>query len=137
MQLILLKKKKKKTIEVETKILDVSGLATNTALTAVEIRIPDFSSLVSKTNCDTKISELTDHNHDKYITTAEFNTLAASLFNARLAQTNLITKTYFDAKLPNPNRNINSNKAKHLLVENELKKIKSFDWGYFLGLSHE
>ena len=136
MQLILLKKKKKKTIEVETKILDVSGLATNTALTAVEIRIPDFSSLVSKTNCDTKISELTDHNHDKYITTAEFNTLAASLFNARLAQTNLITKTYFDAKLPNPNRIINSNKTKHLLVENELKVIKSFDWGYFLGKSH-
>ena len=136
MKLIFLKKKKKKTIEVETKILDVSGLATNTALTAVEIRIPDFSSLVSKTNCDTKISELTDHNHDKYITTAEFNTLAASLFNARLAQTNLITKTYFDAKLPNPNRIINSNKTKHLLVENELKVIKSFDWGYFLGKSH-
>ena len=136
MQLILLKKKKKKTIEVETKILDVSGLATNTALTAVEIRIPDFSSLVNKTNCDTKISELTDHNHDKYITTAEFNTLAASLFNARLAHTNLITKTYFDAKLPNPNRIINSNKTKHLLVENELKVIKSFDWGYFLGKSH-
>ena len=138
MQLILLKKKqkKKKTNEVETKILDVSGLATNTALTAVESRIPDFSSLVKKTNCDTKISELTDHNHDKYITIAEFNTLAASFFNARLAQTNLITKIYFDAKLPNPNRIINSSKTKHLLVENELKVIKSFDWGYFLGKSH-
>ena len=134
MQLILLKKTKPN--EVETKIPDLSGLATKTALTAVENRIPDFSSLVKKTNCDTKISELTDHNHDKYITTPEFNTLAASLFNTRLAQTNLITKTYFDAKLPNPNRNINSNKAKHLLVENELKKIKSFDWGYFLGKRH-
>ena len=58
------------------------------------------------------------------------------MFNTRLAQTNLITKTYFDAKLPNPNRIINSNKTKHLLVENELKVIKSFDWGYFLGKSH-
>ena len=27
--------------------------------------------------------KLTDHNHDKYITTPEFNTLAASVFNAR------------------------------------------------------
>ena len=32
----------------------------------------------------------TNHNHDKYITTPEFNTLAASVFNARLAQANLI-----------------------------------------------
>ena len=29
---------------------------------------------------------LTDHNHDKYITTPEFNTLTADVFNARLAQ---------------------------------------------------
>ena len=29
---------------------------------------------------------LTDHNHDKYITTPEFNTLPADVFNARLAQ---------------------------------------------------
>ena len=51
---------------------------------------------------NTKISELenklTKHNHDKYITTPEFNTLAASVFNARLAQANLITKTDFDEK---------------------------------------
>ena len=51
---------------------------------------------------NTKISELenklTEHNHDKYITTPEFNTLAASVFNARLAQANLITKTDFDEK---------------------------------------
>ena len=32
--------------------------------------------------------KLTDHNHDKYITTLEFNTLAADIFNARLAQAN-------------------------------------------------
>ena len=41
---------------------------------------------------------ITDHNQDKYITTPEFNTLAADVFNARLAQPNLITKTDFDAK---------------------------------------
>ena len=65
--------------------------------------------------------KLTDHNHDKYITTPEFNTLAADVFNARLAQANLITKTDFDAKLSSLNRKITSNKSKHLLVENELK----------------
>ena len=77
--------------------------------------------------------KLTDHNHDKYITTPEFNTLAASVFNARLAQANLITKTDFDAKLSSLNRKITSNKTKHLLRENELKKLKTFDSIYFIG----
>ena len=57
---------------------------------AVENKIPDVSSWVKKTNYDTKINELekrlTDHNYDKYITTPEFNTMAASVFDARLAQ---------------------------------------------------
>ena len=34
------------------------------------------------------------------------------------------------------NRKITSNKSKHLLVENELKKLKKFDWSYFIGESH-
>ena len=77
--------------------------------------------------------KLTDHNHDKYITTPEFNTLAADVFNARLAQANLITKTDSDAKLSSLNRNITTNKTKYLLVENELKKIKTFDSIYLKG----
>ena len=80
--------KKAKLTELENKIPDVSSLATKTALTAVENKIPSVSSLVKKADYDTKISELekiTDHNHDKYINTPEFNTLVASVFNARLA----------------------------------------------------
>ena len=73
--------------------------------------------------------KLTDHNRDKYVITPEFNTLAA-VFNARLAQANLVTKTDFDAKLSSLNRKITANKPKHLLVENELKKLKTFDWSY-------
>ena len=41
----------------KNKIPDISGLATKTALTAVENKIPDVSSLVKKTNYDTKISD--------------------------------------------------------------------------------
>ena len=89
---------------------------------------------------NTKITEigkkLTDHNHDKYITTPEFNTLAANVFNARLAEANLVTNTDFDAKLSSLNRKTTSNKTKHLLVENELKKLKTFDSIYFRGKSH-
>ena len=34
------------------------------------------------------------------------------------------------------NRKITSNKSKHLLVENELEKLKTFDSSYFIGKSH-
>ena len=90
-----------KLTELENKIQNVSSLAT--ALTTVENKMPSTDSLVKKTDKDTKITEiekkLSDHNHDKYITTPDFNTLAAGVFNARLAKANLVTKTDFDAKL--------------------------------------
>ena len=34
------------------------------------------------------------------------------------------------------NRKITSNKTRHLLIEKKLKKIKTFDLGYFIGKSH-
>ena len=53
-----------------------------------------------KTDYNTKINEtekkITDDNHDKYITTPEFNKLTSENFAARLKQANLVTKTEFD-----------------------------------------
>ena len=37
--------------------------------------------------------KITDHGHDKYITTPEFNKLTAEHFAARLVQVNLASKT--------------------------------------------
>ena len=48
----------------------------------------------------------------------------------------MITKTDFDAKLSSLNKKITQNKTKHLLAENELKKLKTFDSSYFIGKSH-
>ena len=62
--------------------------------------------------------------------------MAATILNARLAQANIITKTDFDAKLSNLNRKVTTNKTKHLLVENELKKQKTFDSSCFASKSH-
>ena len=64
---------------------------------------------------------------NKYIITPEFNKLTAENFSARPAQANLITKTVFDAKLSSLNRKITLNKTKHLLIENLLKKLETFD----------
>ena len=79
---------------------------------------------------------LTNHSHDKYITTQEFNKLTAQIFAARLKQANLLTKTDFDDKLKSLNQKINSNKTKNLLVEDELKKLQTFDSIYFGERSH-
>ena len=38
--------------------------------------------------------------------------------------------------LSNLNRKTTRNKTKHLLVENELNKLKTFDSEYFIGKSH-
>ena len=47
----------------------------------------------------------------------------------------MIRKTDFDSKLSSLNSKITLNKAKHLIGENELKKLKAFDLNYFIGKS--
>ena len=63
----------------------------------MDIKIPYVSNLVKKTDYSTKISEIekkiTDHDHDIYVTTPEFNKLTAENFAARLAQANLASKS--------------------------------------------
>ena len=122
--------------EVEGKIASISGLAKTSALTAVENKIRNVSSLVKKKEYNTKISEIenkvNDHNHDKYVTAPEFNILAADVFNARLAtQTDLIRKPECDFKLRGISDRVTRNKTKHLLVKNDLKKLKRLGLSYF------
>ena len=78
---------------------------------------------------------LTGHDHDKYITTPEFNTLAA-VFNARLKRANLVTKTDFDNSVSSINNKIAANKTKNDSIKNELKKLKTLHLSYFIGKSH-
>ena len=47
--------------------------------------------------------------------------------------TGLVAKTDFDAKLKAISDSVTKNKSKHLLVENELKKLKAPDLRYFWG----
>ena len=48
----------------------------------------------------------------------------------------MITKADFDAKLSSLNRKITNNKSKHLLVENELNKLKTFDSSNLRGKNY-
>ena len=69
-----------KVSEIEGKIPSISVLATISALAAVE-------------------NEISVHKHDKYINTPELNKLNTENYAARLAKSNLVTKTDFDNKL--------------------------------------
>ena len=105
-------------------------------MTTVKNKIPSIIGLGKKIDYNSKITDieniLNNHNNDKYVATSEFNTLAANVFNARLAEANLITKTGFDATLSNLNRKINANKTKHFLNDNDLSYYRGkqyFDEG--------
>ena len=129
-----------KITEIEGKILHVSNLVTKTALTTAENKISDVGNLVKKTNSNTKITEienkLNNHKHDKYITTAEFNTLAADVFNARLAQVHLVTETFFDNTASSLDSKTELNQSLGTTLEKIFKKLRSPDLSYFRGKSY-
>ena len=89
----------------------------NTKISKVENKVPSVSGLVTITVLNTKISEAENKisNHDKYITTHEFNKLTAENFTG-----NLLTKTDFDKKVASFNSKISSNKTKYLEVQKKL-----------------
>ena len=69
--------------EVKAEIPSVTGLATTAALTAVENKLPDVSDRIKKIQYVTKVNDIkkdiTDHSHDKYITTPAFNKLTEKI----------------------------------------------------------
>ena len=88
------------TDKVKKKTPDISGLASKTELTDVENKIPDVSGLATApalTAVENKIPDITS----------------------------LITKTDFDTKLKNISDRVTNNKSKNLLLDNELKRLKT------------
>ena len=49
---------------------------------------------------------------------------------------NFVKKTNFADKLKNLNKKATSNKSKHLLTENELKKLQTCDRSIFIGQNY-
>ena len=58
------------------------------------------------------------------------------MFNARLAQSNLVAKTDFDNSVSSLDSKIAENKTKTESIENDMKKTKKFDSSYFIGKRH-
>ena len=62
--------------------------------------------------------------------------MATSVFSVRLAHAKLVTKKDFDNRVSSLDSKILVNKPKNDSIENELKKRKTFNSGYFIGKSH-
>ena len=126
--------------EVKGEIPSITNLATKDAVKASENKVTSVTSLIKKTDYNTKTDEIekkiTDHSHEIYIATPEFNEFTAESFDLRLKQANLINKRNFANKLSSFNKRINWNKTKHVLVKHELKKLKTFDSGIFIVQSY-
>ena len=88
------------TDKVKKKIPDISGLASKTELTDVENKIPNVSSLATASGL-------------------------SAVENTMLDITSLITKTDLNAKLKNIGDKVTNNKSKDILLDNELKKLKT------------
>ena len=85
--------------------------------------MPSVSNLVKKLKTIEIEKKINNRNHDEYIKTQELNDWTAKNFTARLKQADLVTETDFDDKMKSFNQKINSNKIKHLLVENEINTL--------------
>ena len=92
--------KEAKLTELENKIPGISNLAPKTALTAAENNISNISTLVKKQTITLKLQKLKINLliiiMTNTLNTQEFSKLTADVFNARIAQANLIAKTDFD-----------------------------------------
>ena len=64
----------------ESKMPSISGLATNTALTAVENKTPNVINLLKRINYDAKISEI----DSKYFTTADYNKFTSQTLDEKI-----------------------------------------------------
>ena len=100
----------------------------------IDKKIPDVSSLVRKTNFNAKVAEIEGKIPD--VTGFATNSVLTAVENKMPDVTSLVTKTDFDTELKKICDRVNSNKSKHLLVENELKKLEKSDAVYFRGKNY-
>ena len=114
---------------VENEISNVNGLATKPALGAVENKISDASKFATKTtltNLSNMVPDISTlikkSDYDIKIAEIESKFISNTGFDWKLAQANVITKRNFDAKT--------------IELKNNIKKLQTFDSSYFRGKNY-
>ena len=120
--------------EIERKISSISGLATNSALTAVENYM--ILKLSRKTNYDTKISDI----ESKYITTADYNKFTKDIVASSIKSKNLVDKSAIAGFISNAKLDKKvaalASKAELKAEQDKMIKLQAFDSSYFRGKSY-
>ena len=106
----------------------------------IDDKIPDISNL-AKGSLNTKINVV--KNEIPSINGLATTSALTTVENKIPSISNLVRKTDYDTKvgeienrMKSLNRKIVSNKTKDITIENELKKLKTFDLSYFRGKNH-
>ena len=118
----------------KTKTVDTSNFVTRTKFSTdtyalddkidkVDKKIPGFTSFVKKTDFDSKVTEV--EGKIPNISGLATNSSSTAVENKIPGITSLIRKTDFDAKLKNISDRVTNNKSRIILLDNELKKLKT------------
>ena len=116
--------------KVEKKIPDISRLATKSSVTHLITEQEDYTDKVKKTIPDisglaSKIELAVVENKIPHVSGLATASALTTVENKIPDITSLITKTDFDAKLKNISDKVTNNKSKDLLLDNDLKKLKT------------
>ena len=120
---------------VENKIPNISNLATKTQLTTVENKIPDISNLTTKTaltTAENKIPNINGLATKMELTTVENKILDISGLATKTDLTNL-SNTMSDISTLVTKSDCNTKITK---VENNIKKLQTFDLSCFMGKNY-
>ena len=111
-------------------------MATTSALTAVENKIADVSSLVKKTDYDAKISDI----QSKYIATADYNKFTKNIVDNNIKTKNLVDKAAIAGFINNAQLDRKlatlATKAELKAEQDRITKLQAFDLICFRGKSH-
>ena len=126
-----------KITKIESRTPSISGLATITALTAVENKISDVSNQFKKkkkTDYDAKISDI----ESKYITTADYNKFTKNIVDNNIKSRNLVDKSAIARSINNDDldRKVATlvTKAELTAEQDKITKLQAFDSSYFRGI---
>ena len=120
-----------KVAKIEGKILDVSRLATKSALTVVENKIPDVISFIKKTDFNTKVTEIEGKIPDvsSLVKKTDYAGEIANIKNTYVANAaldarhkDLVQKTTFKSELKKADDKASANSSKVLSYEHKLKQ---------------
>ena len=124
-----------KITEVEGKIASISGLATSSALTAVENQMPDVSGLIKTPDFNTKVTGI--EGKIPSVSSLATNSALTAVENKIPDVRSLAKKINLDTEVKKISDRVTSNKTRHWQIENEQKnKLEKIDSSYFKGKSH-